>query len=124
MSSKVTKRSNKTRSARAGLKFPVGRIHRFLRNGNFAKRVGNGAAIYLAAALEYLATEIFELAIECATQHKKHRISPRHLLLAIKNDEELDMMLKGVTISQAGVLPTIHPQLLPKKTAKSNTSGD
>lgn len=50
------------------------------------------------------------------------RISPRHLLLAIRNDHELDKMLHGVTISQGGVLPYINDKLLPKKTMKNNTT--
>ena len=42
-----------TRSARAGLQFPVGRIHRFLKNSVTAKgRVGATAAVYSAAILE------------------------------------------------------------------------
>ena len=52
----------KTRSSRAGLQFPVGRIHRFIRKGNYAERVGAGAPVYLAAVLEYLTAEILELA--------------------------------------------------------------
>ena len=48
----------KTRSSRAGLQFPVGRIHRLLRRGNYAERVGAGAPVYLGAVLEYLSAEI------------------------------------------------------------------
>ncbi len=44
-----------SRSSRAGLQFPVGRIHRLLKKGNYAQRVGAGAPVYLAAVLEYLA---------------------------------------------------------------------
>jgi hypothetical protein len=32
-----------SRSAKAGLQFPVGRIHRLLRRGNYAQRIGAGA---------------------------------------------------------------------------------
>jgi histone H2A len=39
----------KTRSSRAGLQFPVGRMHRLLRKGHYAERVGAGAPVYLAA---------------------------------------------------------------------------
>ena len=52
----------KSRSSRAGLQFPVGRIHRLLRKGNYAKRVGAGAPVYMAAVMEYLVAEILELA--------------------------------------------------------------
>ncbi|KAF9459993.1 histone-fold-containing protein [Collybia nuda] len=106
---------SQSRSAKAGLQFPVGRIHRLLKNGNYAQRVGAGAPVYLAAVLEYLAAEILELAGNAARDNKKHRIVPRHLQLAIRNDEELGKLLGDVVISQGGVVPHIAPELLPTK---------
>jgi histone H2A len=106
-----------TRSARAGLQFPVGRLGRFLKEGRYAARVGGGAPVYLAAVLEYLAAEILELAGNAARDNKKARIVPRHIQLAIRNDEELNKLLSDVTIAQGGVLPNIHSILLPKATA-------
>lgn len=47
-----------SRSSKAGLQFPVGRIARFLKNGKYAERVGAGAPVYLSAVLEYLAAEV------------------------------------------------------------------
>ena len=64
----------KSRSSRAGLQFPVGRIHRLLRKGNYAERVGAGAPVYLAAVLEYLAAEVLELAGNAARDNKKSRV--------------------------------------------------
>uniref|UniRef100_A0A0N5CBL1 Histone H2A n=1 Tax=Strongyloides papillosus TaxID=174720 RepID=A0A0N5CBL1_STREA len=107
----------KSRSSRAGLQFPVGRLHRMLRKGNYAERVGAGAPVYLAAVLEYLAAEVLELAGNAARDNKKTRINPRHLQLAIRNDEELNKLLSGVTIAQGGVLPNIPSSLVPKKAA-------
>uniref|UniRef100_A0ACD5Y162 Uncharacterized protein n=1 Tax=Avena sativa TaxID=4498 RepID=A0ACD5Y162_AVESA len=107
-----------TRSVKAGLQFPVGRIGRYLKKGRYAQRVGTGAPVYLAAVLEYLAAEVLELAGNAAKDNKKSRIIPRHLLLAIRNDEELGKLLAGVTIAHGGVLPKINPVLLPKKTAE------
>ncbi|XP_059182425.1 histone H2AX-like [Centropristis striata] len=109
----------KSRSSRAGLQFPVGRVHRLLRKGNYAQRVGAGAPVYLAAVLEYLTAEILELAGNAARDNKKTRIIPRHLQLAVRNDEELNKLLGGVTIAQGGVLPNIQAVLLPKKTEKA-----
>merc|ERR1712129_613594 len=52
-------------------------IHRLLRKGNYAERVGAGAPVYLAA-------EVLELAGNAARDNKKTRIIPRHLQLAIR----------------------------------------
>nr|GEX65757.1 histone H2A.1 [Tanacetum cinerariifolium] len=65
---------------------------------------------------------VLELAGNAARDNKKTRINPRHLLLAVRNDEELGKLLAGVTIASGGVLPHINPVLLPKKSAV--TEGD
>ena len=105
----------KSKSAKAGLTFPVARIGRFLRKGRYAKRVGSGAPVYMAAVCEYLCAEILELAGNAARDNKKSRIIPRHVQLAVRNDEELNKLMGGVTIASGGVLPNIHAVLLPKK---------
>ncbi|XP_028796333.1 probable histone H2A.3 [Neltuma alba] len=109
-----------SRSSKAGLQFPVGRIARFLKAGKYAERVGAGAPVYLAAVLEYLAAEVLELAGNAARDNKKTRIVPRHIQLAVRNDEELSKLLGDVTIANGGVMPNIHNLLLPKKTGGSS----
>ncbi|KAF7142963.1 hypothetical protein RHSIM_Rhsim05G0188100 [Rhododendron simsii] len=176
-----------TRSVKAGLQFPVGRIGRYLKKGRYAQRVGTGAPVYLAAVLEYLAAEvilrlgIFEFAMKimgvglkellkvvsekemqaainrlvppgprspptvvsstpadtiapsntttpadtsssttpCSAARDVDVITPRHLLLAVRNDEELGKLLAGVTIAHGGVIPNINPILIPKKNERA-----
>uniref|UniRef100_A0A1A9WK48 Histone H2A n=1 Tax=Glossina brevipalpis TaxID=37001 RepID=A0A1A9WK48_9MUSC len=97
-----------SRSTRAGLQFPVGRVHRHLKtNVNLKKRIGSTAAIYLTALLEYLTAEILELAGNVSKDLKTKRITPRHLHLAIRGDEELDALIKG-TIAGGGIVPHLH----------------
>ena len=68
----------------------------------------------MAAVLEYLLTELLELAGNAAKDNKRSRVTPRHIQLAVKNDEELNKYLGRATIASGGVLPNIHTVLLKK----------
>ena len=59
-----------------------------------------------------------------ARDNKKSRIVPRHIQLAVRNDEELNKLLGSVTIASGGVLPNIHAVLLPKKGEESTKKGE
>ncbi|XP_023560247.1 histone H2A.V-like [Octodon degus] len=81
-----------SRSQKAGLQFPGGRIHRHLKTRTTSHGgAGTSAAVYSAAILEHLTAE-----------------------LTILGDEEVDSLIK-VTIAGGGVTPHIHKSLIGKE---------
>jgi|ERR1712216_292568 len=111
----MSKKVPQSRSLKAGLQFPVGRIHRMLKGKIYAQvRIGASSSVYTAAILEYLTAEVLELAGNVSREMKVKRITPRHLQLAIRGDEELDTLVKA-TIAGGGVLPHIHKTLITKR---------
>lgn len=94
--------ARKSKSLASGLIFPVGRVHRQLKEGRYAQRISEFASIYLTAVLEYVAAEILELSGTAAKEEKLKRINPRHVMLAVRNDQEFEGLLRKVTIPQSG----------------------
>jgi histone H3/H4 len=108
--------------------FPASIISKFLRNFGYSKlMVSHLAPICLAAAMEYITTEILELASDCAKENKHVRITVRDLELCVRKDPELDKLFTRGKISflGGGNIPFIHDSLLPKNKKKSTTeTGD
>jgi histone H2A len=107
-------------SSRAGLVFPVTRIRKFLKSmqavgGLGGCRVSATSAVYLSAIMEHLTAEVLGLAQQATFHQRKKIITPRFINLAVKEDIEVNALLKNVTISGGGVVPNIHGALVKKK---------
>lgn len=118
---RATGKKSGSRSAKAGLIFPVGRTGSLLRRGQYARRISESGAVYLAAVLEYLTSELLELTIK-ATKDVKKRLNPRTLTLAVRHDDELGSLLQNVTVSRGGVVPSVTKALSKAKKAKKGSA--
>ena len=119
---KVSKKSTKStsQSKKAGLVFPVGKIGTALRKGRYAPRVSKSAAVFAASTLEFLTSEVLEVAAKAVLQRgKSKRITPRALTLAVRHDADLGALLKDVTLSRGGVVPKVEKALDAKKKSKA-----
>uniref|UniRef100_A0A914HV47 Histone H2A n=1 Tax=Globodera rostochiensis TaxID=31243 RepID=A0A914HV47_GLORO len=97
----------KPRSFHAGLKFPVGRVHRKMKKGPYAKRLANGVPVYMTSVLEHITGELLKKVGDVTQEEGKKRLTPRHLQLAVRRDEELSKLFERVSLAQVCVLPTI-----------------
>lgn len=85
---------NISRSTRAQLNFPVSRIERFLREGNFSQRLSASAPVFLAGVLEYLTANVLDLSGKEAQARGRKRITPEHVSWAVENNKHLRKIFK------------------------------
>ena len=86
-----------------------------MRTRKFAPRVGRDAAIFCAAVMEYLCAEVLEVSGDLCKESGKRRLMPRHIELAIRNDDDLARHFQNKTVLGGGVTPYINPCVLKKK---------
>lgn len=82
--------------------FPIGRLHRKMKSNQY--RVSKKAAVFLAGALEYLCAEVLDISSQLVKRHNRKKILPRDLLQSIREDYELDQLLKGTIFAESGNL--------------------
>ncbi|CAL6017650.1 Histone_H2A [Hexamita inflata] len=96
-------KKSKSRSARAGVIFPVGRIHRHLKEGRYADRISSDAPVYMAAVLQQVVEEVFKEAETHKDNKATKRLVPNNILTAIRKDKELNDIFKDIVIREGGV---------------------
>ena len=100
-----------SKSTKAGVHFPVGRVYRMIKKFLNRPRVSPTAPVYLTAVLEYLCAEVLELSGNAAKGQRRNRISPRHVFLAISGDNELHALYEKLVILNGGTSEYMHPVL-------------
>ena len=104
---KATRAKPRSGAERANVVFAPARCTRLLKQGRYADNVSGSSGVFLAAVFDYLCSEILEIAGNICEQHKMQRIKPRHLQLAIRNDDELAKLMANIMISDGGYMPNI-----------------
>jgi len=94
------KKPSQSKSAKAGLVFPIARINRRLVENKTTKRVGAGARVHAAAILEYFAAEILEQSINemKGSGGGRSRLMPIDVLRAVRNDPALHKATNGLRV--------------------------
>jgi histone H2A len=114
------------KSKKAGLLFPVSRVMRLMKKRRYADRISVNSAIGVSAVLEYLTAEILEMAgdkVLGSNSESKSMIKPRHICLAVKDDEEMSRAIgHHVIIPMGGVIPHIEEALVTEKPNSRSTN--
>ena len=101
--SRAAAKSRTTGQAKAGIIFAPGRMTRLLRAKRVANRCGRLAGVFMAGALEYLVEEVLDQAGEICKGAGKKQIKPRHIMQAVRQDDELSKLCYQIQFSEAGV---------------------
>ncbi|XP_021251717.1 late histone H2A.2.2-like [Numida meleagris] len=113
------KKSRSSRSSRAGLLFPVSRIDRQLRRGQFAERFGASASVYLAAVLQWVTHKTMDSAGKISKKSNEQCISPCHLRMSVKNSSVLKHLLGSGPKHRGRAVPRSQRVASPSKMKKT-----
>ena len=98
----TTKTAPVSKSTRAGLQFPVGRIHGHMKRMRKGLQTSSTASVAFAAVLEYTLAELFDIAAVDVRNNKRKRITAVNLNNAIHADDELKALFGRYLIAQGG----------------------
>lgn len=114
---RTTNIRTKAAKIQAGLVFPVKKVSHKMRKDLGHVKFTEQSAVFMAAILEYMTAELLELAGNVTTDNKKKRIIPRHIMLAIRNDDEIEKFIgrnAGVVLPSSGTNVKIAHALVQK----------
>ena len=100
---------------KAGLQFCVESTAAIASRAQHGAILSVNASVYLTALTEYMVAELLELSGNCAVFDRVWHITPHHIQLSMRKDKELNQFCGNSIIREGGVVPNIHPQLLPKE---------
>ena len=87
-----------SKSAKAGLTFPIARVNRYMRQKGGARRVGGSAPVFLTAILEYVTSELMDVAGQRTSKANRKTISDQDVSAAVRNDPDLSKLFAGHAI--------------------------
>ena len=119
----LSKKKSTSKQAKAGLTLPVSRINRAMKESSGAKRIGGSAPVYMTAVLEYVTSEILELAGNHTESAKRKRVTPEDIILSIRSDEELSKLCGSISVYTGDKLVGVGEALKPAPTKKKKNAG-
>lgn len=87
------------KSFKAGLIFPVGRIARYLKEGQYSKKITDKCVIYFTAILEFIISQVINSSVKVTKKNNKRVIKPKYIQIAISNDVDLSVLLNNIMIT-------------------------
>jgi histone H3/H4 len=108
-----------SRSSRALLTFPVGRVERIAREKHLRRnqRISNSCAVYISAVLEFVTNAIVYESEQILNVKGQKVLTPRHFLFGVSNNPDLKCLVQNYNIINAGIVPT--PQLSASASTKA-----
>lgn len=103
-----------SKSTRAGLLFPTGRIEKKLRKASIADRCGTAPSIYLTGVVESVIENVLKLANEQAASAKPaaKRLTNAHVVAATRSDPDLARVFSGFCFSTSNDAPKAVEHIL------------
>lgn len=102
MAKKMQRRRRQKRTRYQRGELPLSLVDRFLREEFHSSRLSSSALSFLTSVLEYLTSNILELAGEVAHTTGRKRIAPEDVRLVVQNNEQLRQLFKpgGTSVNE------------------------